>query len=64
MAAEKGIRAEQDVEERLELEQRRRDAEGFERALRKRLSVRHLLTMHKKGRLYSHETLLELVELY
>ena len=30
--------AEQDVEERLELEQRRRDAEGLERALRKRHS--------------------------
>ena len=64
MAAEKGIRAEQDVEERLELEQRRRDAEGFERALRKRLSVGHLLTMHKEGRSYIHETLLEVVELY
>ena len=38
MAAEQGIRAEQDVEERLELEQRRRDAEGLERALRKRHS--------------------------
>ena len=41
MAAELERRAEQDVEERLELEQRRRDAEGFERALRKRLSVGH-----------------------
>ena len=49
MAAEQGIRAEQDVEERLELEQRRRDTEGFERALRKILSVGDLLKMHKGG---------------
>ena len=63
MAAEQERRAEQDVEESLALEQRRREAEGFERALRKRLSVGHLLTMHKKGRSYSHETILQVDEL-
>ena len=47
MAAELERRAEQDVEESLALEQRRREAEGFERALRKRLSVGDLLKMYK-----------------
>ena len=56
-------RAEQDVEERLALEQRRREEEGFERSMRKKLSVGDLLTMHKEGRSYSHETILQVVEL-
>ena len=46
-----------------DLEQRRRDAEGFERSLRKKLSVGDLLTMHKEGRSYSDETILKVVEL-
>ena len=58
MAAEQERRAEQDVEERLALERRRREGEGFERALRTRLSVGDLLTMHKEGRSYSHEAIL------
>ena len=45
------------------LERRRRDAEGFERSLRKKLSVGDLLTMHKEGRSYSDETILQVVEL-
>ena len=31
--------------------------------MRKRLSVGNLLTMHKEGRSYSHETILQVVEL-
>ena len=46
-----------------DLERRRRDAEGFERSLRKKLSVGDLLTMHKEGRSYSDETILQVVEL-
>ena len=49
--------------ERQDLERRRRDAEGFERSLRKKLSVGDLLTMHKEGRSYSDETILQVVEL-
>ena len=45
------------------MERRRRDAEGFERSLRKKLSVGDLLTMHKEGRSYSDETILQVVEL-
>ena len=41
------------------LERRRRDAEGFERSLRKKLSVGDLLTMHKEGRSFSDETILQ-----
>ena len=33
MAAEQGIRAEQEVEERLALEQKRRDTEGIEKEI-------------------------------
>ena len=46
-----------------DLERRRRDAEGFERSLRKKLSVGDLLTMHKEGRSNSDETILQVVEL-
>ena len=49
--------------ERQDLERRRRDVEGFERSLRKKLSVGDLLTMHKEGRSYSDETILQVVEL-
>ena len=48
-----------ELAERQDLERRRRrDAEGFERSLRKKLSVGDLLTMHKEGRSYSDETIL------
>ena len=56
-------RAEQEVEEVLALEQRRREDEGFERSMRKKLSGGDLLTMHKEGRTYSHETIVQVVEL-
>ena len=46
-----------------DLERRRRDAEGFERSLRKKLSVGDLMTMHKEGRSNSDETILQVVEL-
>ena len=49
-----------ELAESQDLERRRRDAEGFERSLRKKLSVGDLLTMHKEGRSYSDETFLEL----
>ena len=52
-----------ELTERQDLERRRRDAEGFERSLRKKLSVGDLLTMHKEGRSYSDETILQVVEL-
>ena len=52
-----------ELAERQDLERRRRDAEGFERSLRKKLSVGDLLTMHKEGRSYSDETILQVVEL-
>ena len=45
------------------LERRRRDAEGFERSLRKKLSVGDLLTMQKEGRSYSDETILQVFKL-
>ena len=61
--AEEERRAEQEVEEVLALEQRRREDEGFERSMRKKLSVGDLLTMHKEGRTYSHETIVQVVEL-
>ena len=41
-----------------------RDAEGFERSLRKKLSVGDLMTMHKEGRSNSDETILQVVELH
>ena len=52
-----------ELAESQDLERRRRDAEGFERSLRKKLSVGDLLTMHKEGRSYSDETILQVVEL-
>ena len=52
-----------ELAERQDLERRRRDAEGFERSLRKKLSVGDLLTMHKEGRSYSDETILQVLEL-
>ena len=61
--AEEERRAEQEVEEGRALEQRRREDEGFERSMRKKLSVGDLLTMHKEGRTYSHETIVQVVEL-
>ena len=61
--AEEERRAEQEVEEVLALEQRRREDEGFERSMRKKLSGGDLLTMHKEGRSYSHETILHVVAL-
>ena len=61
--AEEERRAEQEVEEVLALEQRRREDEGFERSMRKKLSGGDLLTMHKEGRTYSHETIVQVVEL-
>ena len=47
-----------ELAERQDLERRKRDAEGFERSLRKKLSVGDLLTMHNEGRSYSDETIL------
>ena len=47
--AEEERRAEQEVEEVLALEQRRREDEGFERSMRKKLSGGDLLTMHEGG---------------
>ena len=41
----------------------RRHAEGFERSLRKKLSVGDLMTMHKEGQSNSDETILQVVEL-
>ena len=61
--AEEERRAEQEVEEGRALEQRRREDEGFERSMRKKLSGGDLLTMHKEGRTYSHETIVQVVEL-
>ena len=64
LQAEKERREKAAKEERRELaesqdlERRRRDAVGFERSLRKKLSVGDLLTMHKEGRSYSDETIL------
>ena len=52
-----------ELAESQDLERRRRDAEGFERSLRKKLSVGDLLTMLKEGRSYSDETILQVVEL-
>ena len=52
-----------ELAESQDLKRRRRDAEGFERSLRKKLSVGDLLTMHKEGRSYSDETILQVVEL-
>ena len=45
------------------MEQRKREEEGFERSMRKKVSVGDLLTMHKEGRTYSHETIVQVVEL-
>ena len=61
--AEQAVQGEREQErrelaERQDLERRRRDAEGFERSLRKKLSVGDLLTMLKEGRSYSDETIL------
>ena len=61
--AEEERRAEQEVEDVLAMEQRRREDEGFERSMRKKLSGGDLLTMHKEGRTYSHETIVQVVEL-
>ena len=68
LQAEKERREKAAKQERRELAESfgfgtKRDAEGFERSLRKKLSVGDLLTMHKEGRSYSDETILQVVEL-
>ena len=54
------LQAEKERREKAAKQERRKLAE---RSLRKKLSVGDLLTMHKEGRSYSDETILQVVEL-